>query len=96
MTAAKKLKLSITLSADLVALIDDDAIRVAGGRSGVIEQWLRRAVAADAERDLDDATAAYYASLRADALEESAAIARASSAAARRIAYDEPARRRAR
>ena len=50
MTAAAKLKVSLTLSADLVALVDRDARRGKGSRSGVIEQWLRRAANAKLDR----------------------------------------------
>ena len=59
MKPARKAKVSVTLGRDLLAEIDR---RVAGGatRSQVIEEWLRRSALAQARRDLDAATAAYY------------------------------------
>jgi metal-responsive CopG/Arc/MetJ family transcriptional regulator len=89
MTAAAKLKVSLTLSADLVALVDRDARRGKGSRSGVIEQWLRRAANANVEREIDDATAAYYRSLRGEDRAEDESLSRSLSDAARRVAYDD-------
>ena len=90
----RKLKVSLTLSEDLLARVDREAAGTDGGRSGVVERWLRRAVAADVERAIDNATAAYYASLRGAPEDE--AIARASSSAARRVHYGDAPRPRAR
>lgn len=95
MTTARKLKVSLTLSADVVALVDRDAARRHETRSGVIETWLRRAVSAAVEKELEQATAAYYLSLRGSALAEDDRLSRALSKTARRISYDEaPATRR--
>ena len=96
MTTAPKLKVSLTLSADVVALVDRHARRRKHTRSGVVEQWLRRAAAASAEQQIEDATAAYYRLLRGDERAEEDAMSRALSAAARRVAYDEGAPRRQR
>jgi hypothetical protein len=96
MTAAK-LKVSLTLSADLVALVDRDAQRRNDTRSGVVEQWLRRAANASVEQEVADATAAYYRSLRGDDLVEDESLSRALSDAARHVSHGEGApRRRAR
>ena len=92
MTAAK-LKVSVTLSAELVALVDRDARRRKDTRSGVIEQWLRRAANASAEQEVVDATAAYYRSLRGEDRIEDESLSRALSDAARRVSYGEGARR---
>ncbi|HMJ50525.1 MAG TPA: ribbon-helix-helix protein, CopG family [Polyangiaceae bacterium] len=97
MTKAAKLKLSVTLSADVLALVDRDARRLGETRSGIIEQWLRRAAAGNVEREIEQATAAYYRSLRGDEQTEGEAISKALSRAARRVSYDEgvtPRRRR--
>lgn len=99
MTAAAKLKVSLTLSADLVALVDRHASRGAGSRSSVVEQWLRRAANASVEHEIDDATASYYRSLRGEDLARDEPLSRSLSDAARRLAYDdesEPRRRQAR
>jgi metal-responsive CopG/Arc/MetJ family transcriptional regulator len=99
MTAAAKLKVSLTLSADLVALVDRHARRGDGSRSGVVEQWLRRAATASAEQEIDDATASYYRSLRGEDHAEEEPLSRSLSDATRRVVYDEesaPRRKRAR
>ena len=59
MKTVRKAKVSVTLDRDLLAAIDR---RVTGGatRSQVIEEWLRLSALAQARRDLDTATAAYY------------------------------------
>lgn len=91
-----KLKVSLTLDADLVALVDRDARRRGATRSGVVERWLRRAAVAGAKEELEESTAAYYRSLLAEDREEDEALARASSAAARRLTIDEGSSRRIR
>ena len=96
MTAARKLKVSLSLSADVVALVDRQATHLHETRSGVIEQWLRRAGSAAAEREIDQATVAYYTSLRTADRAEDEAISRASSAAAGLVEYGEPSRGRRR
>jgi hypothetical protein len=95
---ARKLKISLTISADLLALVDQDARRRNETRSGVVEHWLRRAASANVERDIADATNAYYQSLRRDERAEDEALARGLSKTARRVAYDDaaPPRRRRR
>jgi metal-responsive CopG/Arc/MetJ family transcriptional regulator len=99
MTAAAKLKVSLSLSADVLALVDRTAQRGKDTRSGVIERWLRRAATAAAEQEVAEATAAYYRSLRNDDRDDEEALSRSLSDAARRVSYDDvpaPLRRRAR
>jgi hypothetical protein len=94
-TTASKLKVSLSLSADVVALVDRTARRGNDTRSGVIERWLRRAATAAVEQELAEATAAYYRSLHGDERAEDEALARGLSLAARRVSYDDaPAPRR--
>jgi metal-responsive CopG/Arc/MetJ family transcriptional regulator len=52
-------KVSVTLARDLLAVIDRQ-VRRGTTRSQVIEEWLRLSAVAQAQRDLDAATAAYY------------------------------------
>ncbi|HEX8791477.1 MAG TPA: ribbon-helix-helix protein, CopG family [Polyangiaceae bacterium] len=96
MTAAAKLKVSLTLSADLVALVDRDARRNRSTRSGVIETWLRRAATASARREIEEATAAYYLALRAEPDDEEEVLSKALSSAAKRVRYDDAPRTRGR
>jgi metal-responsive CopG/Arc/MetJ family transcriptional regulator len=88
--AATKTKVSLTLSTELVARIDRDARRLGTTRSYLVEAWLRSSASRAAERDLEEATAAYYATLRGPAKADEEAIARASSRAAKLVTYDEP------
>ena len=99
MTAAAKLKVSLSLSAEVLALVDRTARRGNDIWSGVIERWLRRAATAAVEQEIAEATAAYYRSLRGDELAEDEALSRGLSDAARRVSYDDapaPRARRAR
>jgi metal-responsive CopG/Arc/MetJ family transcriptional regulator len=93
MSAPNKVKVSITLPADLVTAIDREAQRSGMSRSWLIEDYVRVGASRAAERSLEEATAAYYASLQPADRAEDLAIARASSAAAKRVAYDQPVRR---
>jgi hypothetical protein len=65
----------------------------------VVEQWLRRAATASAEREVDDATESYYRAIRGEDHTEDELLSRSLSDATRRVAYDEesaPRRRQAR
>jgi len=84
-----KLKVSLTLSEDVVALVDRNAKQHKGTRSAVVESWLRRAATAEIARDIEDATAAYYESLRSDQREDDESLSKALSSAARRVSYDD-------
>ena len=95
MTATKQ-KVSLTIAADVLELVDRDARRRNETRSGVVEQWLRRAASASVEREIAEATTAYYQSLRSDERAEEEALSRALSNAARHVAYDDSARPRRR
>jgi Arc/MetJ-type ribon-helix-helix transcriptional regulator len=94
----RRVKISVSLPADLVERIDRQVARRPGGtRSGVMEEWLRRAARADAHQELDRAIEAYYRDLRederADDRVEAEAWIRLGAAtwSARERAEDEPA-----
>jgi metal-responsive CopG/Arc/MetJ family transcriptional regulator len=88
MSTASKLKVSLTLPKDLVDLVDRDAREQSDTRSGVIERWLRRAASAHVEKELEEATAAYYRSLRGEGLAEERSMSKALSRAARRVSRE--------
>jgi metal-responsive CopG/Arc/MetJ family transcriptional regulator len=92
MTVTKS-KVSLTISTDLLQLVDREAKRVGRTRSSVFEQFVRGGARRASERSLDEMTADYYASLSADERDENEKIARASSRAAKAITYDAPVRR---
>jgi metal-responsive CopG/Arc/MetJ family transcriptional regulator len=93
---APRIKISVSLPSDLVARLDRAAKAEARSRSRVLETWLRAAAREGAARDLEAATVAYYTRLNAEDRREEAAIATASSAAARRLDVDGARRSRAR
>jgi predicted transcriptional regulator len=56
----RKVRVTITLSRDIVERVDRFAANASRSRSGVIDEWLRRAARGQAISDLDSAIAAYY------------------------------------
>jgi metal-responsive CopG/Arc/MetJ family transcriptional regulator len=101
MTESRKLKISVSLPADLVAAVDRRARSIPGDtRSGVVERWLRRGVREQAEADLRDEVIRYYTSRSEKESEQDQELSRALSRAARRIDIDgappRPIRKRSR
>jgi metal-responsive CopG/Arc/MetJ family transcriptional regulator len=89
MPSTAKIKVSITLSRDLVERVDREASRRPElTRSSVIESWLRRAARSKANQALEADTISYYESLTTDERADDEAIASASSRAAKRLKYD--------
>lgn len=85
-----RIKVSITLAPDLVRSIDRARKKRPGeSRSSVIEEWLRRGAHQDVEERLRAETIAYYRSLSDAETREGAALARASSRAARKLRIDD-------
>lgn len=95
MKAARKAKVSITLGRDLLAAIDRRAVKGAT-RSEVIEEWLRLAALAQARRDLDAATVAYYENRTAEQQAEDEGVASFSARSFREIGFDRTPRARRR
>ena len=93
MTAARKVKVSVTLSADVLDAVDRSA-RASGSRSSVMDQWLRIAARSEVERDLERATVEYYLGLSPGERTEDAAISLAAGKAAQRLRIDGAVRRR--
>jgi hypothetical protein len=90
MTTSHRVKISISLPADLIADVDRRAKTLqSGGRSRVIETWLRRGSRAQAEADLRGAVVAYYAGRTVQEAAEDEALSRALSAASRRLVIDD-------
>jgi metal-responsive CopG/Arc/MetJ family transcriptional regulator len=86
---ARKVKLSISLDADVVDAIDRHAANEGATRSAVMERWLRQASGRARAARLSEETAAYYEGLTASERAEDAALAAASAHAARRLRVDE-------
>jgi metal-responsive CopG/Arc/MetJ family transcriptional regulator len=95
MKRRSKAKVSVTLDQELLAVIDRRATK-GTTRSQVIEEWLHLAARAQACRDLDAATAAYYEGRTAEQQAEDDALADVSTRGLARLDLDgaPPARRR--
>jgi len=89
---APKVKVSLTLSPDVLALVDRDAEVRGDTRSGVVDSWLRRAAAGNAAAAIHEATAKYYQSLTAEDARDNDAWARASTKAAKAVTYESVAK----
>jgi len=86
MTKSSRLKVSLSLPADLVATLDRRARDTPGAtRSAVAEEYLRRGARVKAESDLREEVTAYYNSLTAEERLENENMARGSSRAARQL-----------
>jgi metal-responsive CopG/Arc/MetJ family transcriptional regulator len=97
MSSEAKARVTITLSRDVLRLVDRAAEKEDGSsRSAVIERYLRRAIRGAAEGEIARDTIAYYRSLSEEERSEEEALSEALGDAARRLQYDRPSRRRKR
>lgn len=89
MSRARKAKVSVTISADLLSQIDAFA-KQSGikNRSKVFELWLRKAAQAQLGKQLEQDTAEYYEALNAEAAEDDAEWSAASSDEFGRLGVD--------
>ena len=85
-------RVTVSLPADLVDLIDRSSRELKETRSALVEEWLRHGASSYAQRELDAEITRYYAQQSA----EDTALSRAASRAAARLTIDEPRRRRSR
>ena len=65
MTAARKVKVSVTIDADVLGDVDRHAANQGSTRSAVMESWLRHASRRARAARLEEETAAYYDGLTA-------------------------------
>jgi metal-responsive CopG/Arc/MetJ family transcriptional regulator len=89
MSTVRKVKISVSLGADVLGAVDRLAAREGATRSAVVERWLREASRRERVARLEEETAAYYDSLTVAEREDDAAWAAASSRAARRLRIDD-------
>lgn len=90
MTRSRKVKISISLAADLLKRIDREAEGTPGeSRSSVIERWLRGSARRVAEEQLAAEVMAYYDSMTPEERAEEEEMGRALSAAAKRLVFDD-------
>ena len=89
MTAVRKMKISVSLDADLVQAVDRRAARDRTTRSAIMEAWLRGAARQAALVRLQEDTAAYYDALAPAERNDDDALATSSARLARRLVVDE-------
>lgn len=89
MSAVRKVKISISLAADVLGAVDRLAAREGATRSAVVERWLHAASRREKAARLEEETAAYYDSSTATERDDDAVWAAVSSRAARRLRVDE-------
>jgi hypothetical protein len=89
MTAGRKVKISISLDADLLGIVDRRAAEEGATRSAVMERWLRQVSHRNKLARLEEETASYYDALTESERQEDASWAAASSKAARGLRIDE-------
>jgi metal-responsive CopG/Arc/MetJ family transcriptional regulator len=94
MTTRRKLKISISLAADLLDAVDKRAAKERTTRSAIMERWLRNGSRQSAMQRLDEETAAYYDALTPAEKADDAAWAEFASRSARSLTLDEPEPRR--
>jgi metal-responsive CopG/Arc/MetJ family transcriptional regulator len=92
MTPRRKEKISITVDADLLDVVDRMAAREGATRSGFMEAVLRQLSHRAKVTRLEEETAAYYDALTKAEREDDASWAAASSNAARKLQVDEPSK----
>src|SRR5688572_24230619 len=90
MTAVRKLKISVSLDADLVEAVDRQAADEGSTRSAVMERMLRQASHKARATRLAEETAAYYDALTPAERQEDADWATMASRASQALSIDEP------
>ena len=93
MTTARKVKISISLDADLLAVVDRRAAKAKTTRSAIMEQWLRNASRQSELQRLEEETAAYYDALTPTEKDDDAEWVEFASRSAKKLTIDEPASR---
>ena len=83
-----KVKVSVTVSKDLLGEIDKVAKQSKSTRSAVIDRWLRISARERKRLEIEQATIAYYESLTDEERAEDEALTRALSKASRRVKID--------
>ena len=96
MTKERKMKISISLDADVLDAVDRRAAEEKTTRSAIMEQWLRNASRQANLQRLEDETAAYYDALTPRERADDAEWAAFASRSARKLVIDEPAEHRPR
>ena len=89
MTAARKVKISVSIDPSLLGAVDRYAARVGVTRSAAMERWLSQVSRQENLNRLEDETAAYYQALTGAERADDRAWAAAASSKAGRLRIDE-------
>jgi MoxR-like ATPase len=89
MTTARKVKISVSLDAEVLDALDRAAANEGATRSAVMERWLRQVSRRSSAARLEEETATYYDRLTAADRDDDAAWAASSARAARNLRIDE-------
>jgi metal-responsive CopG/Arc/MetJ family transcriptional regulator len=94
MTTGRKVKISISLDADVLDAVDRRAAKEKSTRSAIMERWLRSASRQSEMHRLEEETAAYYDALTPGDKADDREWADFASRSARELTIDERERRR--
>jgi metal-responsive CopG/Arc/MetJ family transcriptional regulator len=89
MTAARKVKISVSIDPTLLGAVDRYAARVGVTRSAALERWLSQISRQENLNRLEEETAAYYQALTEVERTDDRAWASAASSKARKLRIDE-------
>jgi hypothetical protein len=88
---ARKIKVSVSLDADLLQVVDRAAAREGTTRSALLERWLRNSQRQATLPRLEEETATYYDSLTLAETRDDSRWAEAAARSARRLKIDDEA-----
>ena len=91
MTAARKVKISVSIDPSLLGAVDRYAARVGVTRSAAMERWLSQISRQENLNRLEEETAAYYEALTEVERADDRAWASAASSKAHKLRIDEKA-----
>jgi metal-responsive CopG/Arc/MetJ family transcriptional regulator len=89
MTAARKVKISVSIDPSLLGAVDRYAARAGVTRSAAMERWLSQIARQENLNRLEEETANYYDALTVAERQDDDAWARASSSTARKLRIGE-------
>ena len=92
MTAARKVKISVSIDPSLLGAVDRYAARVGVTRSAAMERWLSQISRQENLNRLEEETAVYYDALTAAERQDDGAWAAVVSEKARKLRIDEQPR----
>jgi predicted chitinase len=96
MTAARKVKVSVSIDPSVLSAVDRYAARTGVTRSAAMERWLAQVSHRENLTRLEEETASYYDALSEAERQDDAGWAVGASSAARRLGFEGPRNKRRR